>query len=353
MKITKPFKTAAIAAVAALSLTGCIRVDTTMTFADGKVTPVMTVSMNQEFAKSMNQDFDSGDETSPTAPSSTITDEDAKKICDEMMKSGDRLAGEKVTSKGVKDGWVTCELTSDPVEVNSLKSDTYPFKATFDSREKLYTVNLSSKDLMKSAEGDTSDMNVSPTQMKALGVEMNATLKFKGEVKSVTVDGKELAKGASAKGVTVKGDSVKVDLLDSGDVKVVGSDHGNGSNVFLYLLPLLLLTLLAGGAAFFFLNRRKGGGSPAPAAAVNGIPQSPHNPTINEADLQRYPGYQAQQPQYNTSPQQYPANNFPQSGSTSQNSTEPLPQSEMWGQLPKQPPSQQPPTAPQNPYSGE
>ena len=236
--------------MAALTLTGCVKMDSVISFSQGK----MKYTVNLHVAKNVI----SVDKEMATIVGNKeikdLTPEERSKLCNLFNTSdGSDFSDDGLETtareKGVDaEGRLVCEMTSKDI---SLSDKGAPFKVVYDGAAKEYTVTGNMGKFL--GNDDTLD----PSQLQEMGADLSITFMFTGRIIDYTIAGKkELPKGVTL--VDDKG--VKINLLQAPpvDFKIVGSDlDERTSSTPLWPFVLGGFLLVCGAAAFVVYNRSR------------------------------------------------------------------------------------------------
>lgn len=248
-------KITSLAAVSTLLLTGCIKMDVNMDFAEGKVTPQVIMTVTQDF-------MDMGGVDGPTGIIKDMTQDELKEFCSNLtsddglgVNTGVNTVNE--TTASVNDeGSIVCTASGAPVDITDVQEDNEAMDVVFEKGT--YTVTVKLSEMMGE---ETEGMDAS--MLRKAGVEFNMNLTFHRFVSAKVgdVDIKDL------KGVTVSENTVTIDLLEpqAGDLVVVGSDTGS-MWVFWFVLAG---AVFSGAFIAFYVWGRKNKTADVPETAHN------------------------------------------------------------------------------------
>lgn len=230
-------------------LTGCMKVDSVISFSEGMMTTSVDLYVSEEVVE-LDEQISA---IVQGRKFSQLTPEVRGKICE--LFAGDKgfsPGDEEVTSKakGIDgDGRLVCEAKGKP---QSLTSEKLPYKVSHDAKNGVYTITGNSGDFLGN------DETLDPKQLKEMGVEIFVAFLFPGELRSYNLGGKEeLPSGVSL----VNGKGIRFDLLeaDPSSYTLVGSETvtAPAKKSIALSVGIIAISVLALSFGFVLWSRRR------------------------------------------------------------------------------------------------
>lgn len=240
-----------------LALSGCFQMDSTLRFAEGTVKPEVIMHISHQLV--------SIDQEVTVEEFHAFSGEKRQEYCETFMSGEDGPSPQDsgpvpavepvVTEEGFDDaGWLVCRATSDPVPVSELQDESFAVTYT----DGTYQINSAMNEIM--GETTESQVEISPSQLKEMGVEASMTLAFTGAITNAALDGVEFGTEDEPAGIILTENSITLDVFEvSGDLDLTATDEVETVSSLADYAPLLLVVVvvIAGMFLVTLRNRRK------------------------------------------------------------------------------------------------
>lgn len=235
-------------AIVLVTLSGCVKFNSTYRFADGHIDGKVTYQLSPEILEEYGGVY----QTYNDYPQS-----DLDAMCMEI--AGPELEEYAHESKVNNEEWLECSMVTGERTVNQFGPDNVFFTVSHDDVTANYTVNIDLSDLDEQFDGGFSSLKVIPD------TEYTMTFEFKN-LKTITVDGVEINSRNPHDGILREGNKATVDVLffEEGEkIQIVGSDVAVARIMWIALSGMFLIGsgVVIGGVVWWMHHKKNNSGT--------------------------------------------------------------------------------------------